>query len=116
MENCNINVKIGCDIVKVRRFDNIKKNSLLKIFHENEISDRKSETVAGLFAAKESCRKVFNKLEWHDIMIKRMRSGKPSLSIDLDKIGEVQIVNCDLSISHDGDYAIAMAVFLVKYL
>jgi len=112
-----INVKIGCDIVNIKRFKNIEDRTLMKIFNENEIRSKKPEKIAGLFAAKESCRKVFNKLGWHDITIKKMRNGKPSLFIDLHKIEKnMEIMNSDLSISHDGDYAIATAVFLIRSL
>ena len=116
MDISNLNVKVGCDIVNIRRFKTLEKKFLLKIFHENEIKSKNPETIAGLFAAKESCRKAFNELGWHDITIKKMRSGRPLLLIDLKKINEkIQIISSDLSISHDGDYATAAAVFLVKF-
>ena len=112
----NLNIKVGCDIANIKRFESLDKKVLLKIFHEDDIQNKKPETIAGLFAAKESCRKVFNELQWKDITIKKMRSGKPLLLIDVKKINEkIKIISSDLSISHDGDYAIAAAVFLVKF-
>ena len=116
MGSSNLNVKVGCDIVNIERFKALEKKFLLKIFHENEIKSKKPETIAGLFAAKESCRKVFNELGWHDITIKKLRNGRPLLLIDSKKMNEkIQIISSDLSISHDGNYAIAAAVFLLNF-
>ena len=103
-------IKTGCDIVEIKRFVNVDKNVLDKIFHKNEIKDLKAETLAGLFAAKEGCKKVFNNLGWHDIEINKKKNGKPSLVLNTDK----DIISYDLSISHDKDYAIAMVVFLIE--
>lgn len=103
-------IKIGCDIVKIDRFRNLNSNVLNKIFHKNELKNKKPETLAGIFAAKESCKKVFNGLKWHDIEIKKGKNGKPNLIIVKDK----NIQSFDLSISHDGDYALAYAVFILK--
>ena len=109
----DLSVKIGCDIVKVKRFEKISRESLLKIFHEIEFKNVKHETLAGMFAAKESCRKVFNDLRWHDMMITKSKNGKPILKIlQATKINS-KILSHDLSISHDGDYAMAIVVFLM---
>lgn len=107
-------VKIGCDIVKIDRLSKVGKDALLKIFKEAEIKNMKDETIAGMFAAKESCRKVFNHLRWHDIVIKKLKSGKPVLSINKKIIEKNKVLSNDLSISHDGNYAIATVIFLVK--
>ncbi len=97
-------MRVGCDIVQIKRFENIGEETLYKIFHKQELKNRRAETLAGIFAAKEACKKVFNDLHWHDIEIIKENNGKPSLIINKE------IKNCDLSISHDGDYA--MAVFI----
>ena len=103
-------VKVGCDIVEIKRFNNLNSKMLNKIFHKNELKNLKAENLAGLFAAKESCKKVFNDLNWHDIEVKKKRNGRPFLILKKDK----DVLNYDLSISHDGEYAIATAVFLIK--
>lgn len=105
-----IKVRIGCDIVKIKKFNNLSNDVLNKIFHKSELKSLKAETLAGLFAAKESCKKVFNDLDWHDIEIKKINNGKPSIVINKDK----NVLSCDLSISHDGDYAVATVIFLEK--
>ncbi len=99
-------MKVGCDIVQIKRFENMGEEILDKIFHKQELKNKRFETLAGIFAAKEACKKVFNDLHWHDIEILKEKNGKPFL------IMNKKIKNCDLSISHDGDYA--MAVFIVS--
>ena len=101
-------IRIGCDIVEIKRFNNINKKALEKIFHKSELKTLKPETLAGIFAAKESCKKVFNDLTWYDIEILKNKKGKPSLIINK------QIKSHDLSISHNGNYAIAVVVFLLE--
>jgi len=103
-------VRTGCDIVEINRFAMVDKATLGKIFHPSEYTNRRPETVAGLFAAKESCKKVFNELSWHDIEVQTKETGKPTLLINT----RANIVDCDVSISHDGDYAIAQVVFLLN--
>jgi len=100
-------VKIGCDIVKIERIKKLDSKTLNKIFHKTELKN-KPETLAGIFAAKESVKKVFNDLNWHDIEVIKEKSGRPSLIINKE------FESCDLSISHDGDYAIASVVFMMR--
>lgn len=110
-----ISVRIGCDIVPIRRIGKLKRAALLKIFHENEMGNKSAETLAGIFAAKESCRKVFNELGWHDIVVKKEKGGRPALSMSTSKIDKkTRVISSDLSISHDGGFAIAAVVFLLS--
>ena len=103
-------IKTGCDIVEIERIKNLSQDALKKIFHNSELKNRKPETLAGIFAAKESCKKVFNELSWKDIEIKKKRNSKPFLILNKGR----DIISHDVSISHDGDYAIASVVFLIK--
>ena len=75
-------IKVGCDIVEIKRFNDIDKKALEKIFHKSELKTLKPEILAGMFAAKESCKKVFNDLMWYDIEILKNKNGKPSLIIN----------------------------------
>ncbi len=101
-------VKVGCDIVEIKRFEHPSKETLRKLFHPSELKNTKAETLAGLFAAKESCKKVFSDLDWLDIEISKTRKGKPFLNIITTK----KVISSDISISHDKHYAIATAIFL----
>tara|TARA_Y100000310_G_scaffold345863_1_gene471762 strand:- start:31312 stop:31629 length:318 start_codon:yes stop_codon:yes gene_type:complete len=100
-------IRIGCDIVEIARISRLNENSLQKIFHKTELS-KKPESLAGILAAKESCRKVFNDLNWHDIEIVKKKSGRPTVIINKPD------VKCDLSISHDGGYAMATVIFMLE--
>lgn len=107
-------VKIGCDIAEIKRFSNMDKKLLGKLFHKDELKNLKPQTLAGIFAAKESCKKVFNELDWSDIKIKKGKNGKPTLILNDKNIMENKIASFDISISHDGEYAIAAVVFLIN--
>ena len=104
-------VRTGCDLVEIRRFKDIDEASLKRIFHPTERKRRKPETLAGMFAAKESCKKIFNELTWHDIEVGKQKNGKPTLLLNTDQ----KFVDYDVSISHDGAYAMAQVVFLIDH-
>lgn len=99
--------KIGTDIVLVSRIEkSISNDRFLKsVFTYNEISYCKNPaSFAGVFAAKEALLKavgtgIQGKLCEYEILHDKM--GKPYFN---------GISNCDVSISHDGDYAIATVI------
>lgn len=99
--------KIGTDIVLISRIEkSIKSPSFLnKVYTENERQYCKSaQSYAGLFAAKEAYFKALGtgiKFPINDIEICHNDNGKPYIK---------GIENCDLSISHDGDYAMATVI------
>ncbi|MCK4521701.1 MAG: 4'-phosphopantetheinyl transferase superfamily protein [Nanoarchaeota archaeon] len=96
-------MKIGADIVHISRFQNIDDFSLKKIFHPSELENKDPLHLAGVFAAKECCRKIFPNSNWLDFEIKKQRNGKPAIHTKNDFKG-------DLSISHDNEYAIAVVI------
>lgn len=96
---------IGIDLVKIARIEQILTDSKLvhKFFNASEITDN-LESLAGILAAKEAYMKACgNKLEWLSIEIKKNDLGKPYI---VDKI------NTRISISHDGDYAVAVVLII----
>lgn len=99
--------KIGTDIVKISRMEKSIKNEsfLRRVFTEKEIEYcRKAENYAGIFAAKEAYFKAIGTgitVPLTSMEILHNDRGKPYLN---------GISNCDVSISHDGDYAIATVV------
>ena len=100
-------IRVGNDIVRIKRIAELKEETLNKIFHKTElIRNKKPENLAGIFAAKEACKKIFNELNWLDIEIKKKNNGKPVLEINK------KIKDYDISISHDGDYEIAIVVLM----
>lgn len=99
--------KIGTDIVKISRMEKSIKNEsfLWRVFTEKEIEYcKKAETYAGIFAAKEAYFKAIGTgitAPMTSIEILHNDRGKPYLN---------GFSNCDVSISHDGDYAIATVI------
>lgn len=114
------------DIVKNSRIKNILNNKCSsfyrRIFTDNEveyISSRKHDykTVAGLFAAKEAISKILGsgigELSWKDIEILHIESGKPYVFINKKLESKLMIMNInaiEISISHEEEYAIAIAI------
>ena len=114
-----MDIEIGTDIVEISEFRNkISENSwtLKDVFVESEFEDNTSfsltsrnEYFAGIFAAKEAFMKAYGKkVDWHDMWIEKDENGKPVLHSSLlapkDKV--------KVSISHDGDYAVALVVII----
>lgn len=100
---------LGIDIVYLPEFERKLKNlSIEKVFLPHELSQNKSqESLAGIFAAKEAFFKAAGgKRNWLDVWVEKNKEGKPeikSLIIDSNQ-------KADVSISHAGDYAIAIAM------
>ncbi|MDA2922316.1 holo-ACP synthase [Patescibacteria group bacterium AH-259-L07] len=109
-------ITIGCDHVNIKKFKKSVQRGggtfLNKIFSPHElVNARAEETLAGLFAAKEAVIKALalKAGDWHKIEIVKNESGRPEVKL----LGlEHKIVSQDISISHDGEYAFAVAVFL----
>ena len=115
------NINLGVDIVLVDRINKIlnsKKKSrfLNKIFSRSEISDSKnrqnqSEYFSGRFAAKEAIKKALssynetNMPSFKSLEILNSESGKPYVLISSERQS-----NINISIAHDGNYAIAFCV------
>lgn len=96
-------MKVGTDIVCVSRFENIDGAALKKIFHPSELKNKSPEHLAGIFAVKECCKKIFPNSDWLDFEVKKEKSGRPHICSKQKFRGEA-------SISHDGEYAIAVVV------
>ena len=80
---------------------------LEKIFLSHELVQNKSlESLAGVFAAKEAFFKAIgSKEDWLDVWVEKTAEGKPFLRSTL-----AQNKNTELSISHSGDYVIAVVI------
>ncbi len=100
---------LGIDIVYLPEFkEKIKSLSLEKVFLDVELSQNKTqESLAGIFAAKEAFFKAIGRKEdWLSIWIEKEGQGKPQLYSTLIKDNQ----KAEVSISHSGDYAIAMVM------
>ncbi len=120
-------VGTGIDIVRISRIKQAHErwgNKFFKrVFTENEIRsavERKDifPHLSSRFAAKEAFVKALgtgfsNGISWKDIEIKREKGHRPFFSISgvaLILMNRHGIKTCHLSISHEGDYAIAQVV------
>jgi holo-[acyl-carrier protein] synthase len=113
-------MKIGTDIVQIQRIekslakygDAFKKRFL----SEDEIQHaKKVESIAGYWAGKEAISKALGcgigaKLSFHDIIISKSPLGAPMFTLSTNAQEIHQITESSLSISHDGGFAIAVAV------
>ena len=99
-------IEIGTDIAKISRIKALSQKEREKIFHPTELKGS-IQNLAGIFAAKEALKKAFDiNINWLDIEIKKDKQGKPK--IILNSRNKVKELN--LSIAHDGDYAIATVI------
>lgn len=99
--------KIGTDIVKISRIEKSIKNDtfLQQVFTEREREYcKRAESFAGIFACKEAYFKSVGtgiKFPITDLEILHDDNGRPYIN---------GIKNSDVSISHDGEYAIATVI------
>lgn len=99
--------KIGTDIIRISRIEKSLKNSrfIEYVFTQNEIEHCKNaQSFAGVFAAKEAYFKALGtgiNIRLNAIEISHNENGKPFIK---------GVEKSDVSISHDGDYAIASVV------
>ncbi|MDH5796831.1 MAG: holo-ACP synthase [Anaplasmataceae bacterium] len=115
-------MKIGVDIVEKSRIasiiDKFQEKTLRRIFAENELKRGKEIKnnklrygfFAKRFAAKEALIKAHGKkLLFKDIEVNNNEYGKPLLYYK-----KTHIKQAELSLSDDGDYAIAMLILLTE--
>ena len=108
-------IKIGIDIVVIKRIEElINKFGIenLKFLNKDELYSSKAQTIAGIFASKEAFSKALGcgigkEFSFKDISILKNKKGKPYIKINSSKI---KIKNTDLSITHDGGFAIAAVI------
>ena len=109
---------IGIDLVKTERIqgliDRHGERALARFLSDAEISlVKRPHTAAGFWAAKEACAKALGcgigaDCGFHDIVISKSEKGAPLLSLSPEVRDRFGIAGTSLSITHDGDYAIAV--------
>lgn len=104
---------IGCDIVHIPTFSSRLTASpeiITQLFTEQELLDANGSiaSLAGKFAAKEACCKAIGMPvgNWHNIVIFKKDNGAPVIEV---YYGDKAIL-LPVSISHDGDYAMAVVI------
>ncbi len=115
-------IKIGCDLVYIPRFQKAIERSgdafLNKLFTSAELAQATSIiSLAGYFAAKEATLKALELQPgiWHAIQVRKKQTGRPYILLDSVYVPK-QLISSDLSISHDGEYAMAITQWLVAHV
>ena len=106
-------IKTGVDIVCNKRLKNSLNNELFlnKVFHYSELKN--NTKLVGIFALKEAVMKAIGrKVDWKLIEI-NFSKGKPIISLS-DDIKIKGMKDIEGSISHDGDYTVAIAVIEIN--
>ncbi len=111
---------IGIDIVEIQRIEKLlekyPQKALKRFLSDEEIVLAKSiQTIAGFYAAKEAISKalgtgITKKCTFSDIIIHKDTNGAPYFTLSSNIVDEFKIKECALSITHDGGFAIAVAV------
>ena len=109
---------IGIDLIKTSRMNRLMERfgdkALLKFLDDEEILLVKNyKTAAGFWAVKEACSKALgvgigSDCAFYDIKISKTLKGAPIIKLSLKVIEKFDIKDTSVSITHDGDYAIAV--------
>lgn len=109
---------IGIDLVKTSRINRLierfGQKFLQKFLSTDEIIlINNHKTASGFWAAKEACAKALgvgigSECAFHDIKIYKTKKGAPKIELSQRLIEDFKINNISLSITHDGEYAIAV--------
>ena len=113
-------IKVGTDIVEISRvkdsLDKFGEKFLSRFLNKSEIKEaKKVESIAGYWAAKEAIAKALGcgigkELGFKDIEIKKNSKNAPYFVV---KNSKFNIEDSSLSISHDGNFAIAVSVIVL---
>lgn len=118
-------VTCGTDIIEIDRIkesiENLQDRFLYRVYTQNEINYCESKKkvkyqhYAARFAAKEAVFKAISSyldnkynIEWKDIELINDETGRPKINFVNMKIEELK--QCDISISHCKEYAVANVV------
>lgn len=109
---------IGIDLIKLDRMkrfmERFGEKGLHKFLSENEILLIKTyRNAAGFWAAKEACSKALgcgigSECTFHDILLSKTSKGAPQITLSPTVREHFGITDISVSITHDGEYAIAV--------
>ncbi len=111
-----IRVRVGVDLVSVAKMAELMEDEdfLRRVFHPPEMHDRRPERLAGVFAAKEALFKALgaphHRLEAEVVWDP---AGRPRLRMAAET-EPPGLLSLDLSIAHEGEYAVAAVVALLS--
>lgn len=109
---------IGIDLIKTSRMDHFMnrfgEKALQKFLSKDEIKLVKNyKTAAGFWAVKEAVSKALgtgigSECNFHDIEISKTTKGAPYITLNEEITKKHAIKDTSISITHDGEYAIAV--------
>ena len=109
---------IGIDLIKISRMESFierfQDKALQKFLVASEIKLVKNhKTAAGFWAVKEAASKALGvgigaECLFHDILIAKTPKGAPVVTFSQHILDKYSIVDISTSITHDGDYAVAV--------
>lgn len=109
---------IGIDLIKIDRMkhfiERFGDRGLHKFLSKNEIVlIKNNRNAAGFWAAKEACAKALGcgigaECGFHDIILSKTPKGAPHITLTPKVRDYFGITDTSVSITHDGDYAIAV--------
>ena len=115
---------IGIDLIKIprveRSLERFGDKFLERYLSSEEISLIKSpKTAAGFWAAKEACSKalgcgISKECGFHDIHITKTDKGAPLISLSPRVTQYYKVNDLSVSITHDGDYAMAVVAIEIR--
>ncbi len=109
-----IRVKVGVDLVHIPRLAALLADGtfLRRAFQPAELADGRPEHLAGLLAAKEACFKALGRpTSWPAVAVDTAH-GPPRLQLS-PEVAPPNLLSLEVSISHEGDYAVAVVVALL---
>lgn len=109
---------IGIDLIKTDRMKRLIERfgdrGLEKFLSQSEILLIKNHrNAAGFWAAKEACAKALgcgigSECGFHDIILSKTSKGAPLITLSESVMKRFNISSLSVSITHDGDYAVAV--------
>lgn len=109
---------IGIDLIKTQRMERFIERfgdrALHKFLSDEEIAlVKNSRNAAGFWAAKEACSKALgcgigSECGFRDIILSKTSKGAPQVSLSDRVAKQFNITSTSVSITHDGEYAIAV--------
>lgn len=115
---------IGIDLIKTSRMERLmerfEQKALERFLNQDEIKLVKNyKTAAGFWAAKEAASKALgtgigSECSFADITTSKTQKGAPQLELSKKIVESFNITDTSVSITHDGDYAIAVVAIETK--
>lgn len=112
---------IGIDLIKTSRMkkmmDRFGDKALKKFLNNDEIELVKNhKTASGFWAVKEACSKALgtgigSEFGFKDVVISKTKKGAPIITLSKKAIEKFNIKDSSTSITHDGEYAMAVVIF-----